>query len=110
MFRLPLIVLALGVVAGPAHAAAPACWDYAAGGWEAAGAIPGPEPVRALALTGDGRLLGGFAAGVGILDLDDPAAPVSAASCPPAPRSSGWPPTGTAAWPWTPTACSGTAC
>ncbi len=75
MLRLLLIVMALGFAARPAQAAAPVCWDYAAGGWDAVGAIPGPEPVRALALTGDGRLLGGFVAGVGILDLDDPAAP-----------------------------------
>ena len=76
MRSLLIIFLALVGAALPVLGAAPPCWDYAAGGWDPGGTIPGPEPVRALALTADGRLLGGFVAGVGILDLDDPDAPV----------------------------------
>jgi len=71
-------VAAVLVTAGavPVRAAAPGCWDYAAGGWDPAGSIVGPGPAHALALTADGRLLAGYDAGVGILDLADPAAPV----------------------------------
>ncbi len=75
MLRLIILVLATLAAALPAGAAAPACWDYAAGGWDPAGTLGGPDPARALALTADGRLLAAFPAGVGILDLSDPAAP-----------------------------------
>ncbi|MFN2370836.1 MAG: hypothetical protein ABR506_06725, partial [Candidatus Krumholzibacteriia bacterium] len=73
-----VFVLLAGILsaAGPAVAVAPDCWDYAAGGWEAAAAIPGPDPLRAVARTADGRLVGGFRQGVGIYSLADPEAPV----------------------------------
>ncbi|MBE0565362.1 MAG: hypothetical protein IH621_05335, partial [Krumholzibacteria bacterium] len=76
MLRLVLIAGFLSVAAVPAGAAAPDCWDYASGGWDPAGSIPGPDPLRAVALTADGRLVGGFRQGVAIYSLADPAGPV----------------------------------
>ena len=93
MFRLLLIVLALGVVADPAHAAAPACSDYAAG----VGRRPAPFPVRSPCARGPDRrrpAVGRVRRGVGVLDLDDPVAPDFSGFLPTSARSSGWPPTG----------------
>ena len=76
LLRLFVFLLALVAAAPPAGAAAPDCWDYGASRWDPAGSIPGPDPVRATAVTADGRLLAGYNGGVGILDVSVPAAPV----------------------------------